>query len=69
MSEIMKDKKWTDQQGKKYAIRNIPTWYCDVCEETMRAADVLISAASMADKMRSGEYPNNIDYQKMFKCQ
>ncbi|QQE74991.1 hypothetical protein KDJ56_03325 [Brevibacillus composti] len=68
MQEIVKDISWSDSNGNKYTIRNVPTLCCNKigCYEEYTSSGVQINVSILADEMRKGTLPRTVEYEERF---
>ena len=63
----VKDITWTESD-KTYTIRNVPVWFCKThsCNEEIITSSVQLNVSFLADDMRIGALPLDIEYKETF---
>lgn len=63
----VKDITWTESD-KTYTIRNVPVWCCKnhSCNEEIITSSVQLNVSFLADDMRSGVLPLDVQYKELF---
>lgn len=63
----VKDITWTESD-KMFTIRNVPVWYCKNhgCNEEIITSSVQLNVSFLADDMRSGGLPLDVEYKETF---
>lgn len=63
----LKDISWSES-GRKFSIRNVPVWYCNnrACHEEVIPSSVQLNVSFLADDMRKGILPSDVQYKELF---
>ena len=68
MQAFVKDIFWSELNGNKYTIRNVPVFWCRKagCNEEYLASGVQLNVSILADEMRKGTLPSLVEYEERF---
>lgn len=63
----LKDISW-NESGKMFSIRNVPAWFCNNqgCFEEIIPSSVQLHVSFLADDMRNGRLPLDVEYKELF---
>ncbi|MNJ65032.1 hypothetical protein D3C77_610240 [compost metagenome] len=63
----LKDISW-NESGRTFSIRNVPVWYCNNqgCSEEVTPSSVQLNVSFLADDMRNGKLPVDVQYKELF---
>lgn len=63
----LKDIVW-NESGRIFSIRDVPVWYCEshACHEELIPSSVQFSVSFLADEMRKGMLPSDVQFKKRF---